>query len=202
MILGSLKSDSVPSLCIGGNSIERVSCFKLLGVIISDDLLWHLHVDSICSKANSRLYFLKLLKRAGLSTDDLKCFYTTVILPVLEYACVVWHHGLTEGQSDQLEALQKRAVRIIYGRVVFGMPYDNALCYSDFVALRERRASLGKSFFDKIQQTTNCLYHLLPPKRDLEVIARLRDPLVYEIPRTRTSRYRSFITHALAKYQD
>jgi len=48
----------------------------------------------------------------GLSTDDLLCFYKSVILFVLEYGLVVWHHHLTHTQSDKLEALQKRAVRI------------------------------------------------------------------------------------------
>ena len=35
------------------------------------------------------------------------------ILSVLEYGLVVEHHHLTHGQSDKLDALQKRAVRII-----------------------------------------------------------------------------------------
>ena len=36
-----------------------------------------------------------------------------MIRPVLEYAAAVWHHLLTETQSDQLEVIQKMAVRII-----------------------------------------------------------------------------------------
>jgi hypothetical protein len=85
----------------------RVASLKLLGVHIVDDLRWSTHIKSICSKANSRIYFLKLIKRAGLPPDALLCYYTTVIRPLLEYACVVWHHGLTLAQSDQLERLQK-----------------------------------------------------------------------------------------------
>ena len=42
-------------------------------------------------------------------------FYISVIRPVLEYAVAAWHTGLTKEQSDELEALQKRALRIIYG---------------------------------------------------------------------------------------
>jgi len=44
-------------------------------------------------------YFLKQLKRAVVSSDDFLYFYTVVIRPVLEYACVVWHHNLTASQS-------------------------------------------------------------------------------------------------------
>ena len=60
-------------------------------VMISDGM----HMLMLCSKVASRLYFLKLLKRSGLSADDLLCFYKSVIRSVLEYGSVVWHHHLT-----------------------------------------------------------------------------------------------------------
>jgi hypothetical protein len=202
IILGSLRNHDVPALAIGGNHIERVTNFKLLGLNIADDMRWDIHVDYLCAKVNSRLYFLKLLKRAGLSPDDLKCFYTTAIRPILEYACVVWHHGLTQTQSDLLESIQKRAIRIMYGPVVFKMPYENALSYSDLELLSQRRAKIGKSFFDKLLQPTNCLNHLLPPRRDPAVISRLRHATQYEIPRLRTDVYCSYISYALANYQN
>jgi len=41
-------------------------------------------------------------------------FYISVVRPILEYACPVWHTGLTAAQSDTLESVQKRAMRIIY----------------------------------------------------------------------------------------
>ena len=41
-------------------------------------------------------------------------FYGTVIRPVLEYACPVWHSSLTAAQTKALESLQCRALRIIY----------------------------------------------------------------------------------------
>jgi len=179
-----------------------VSCFKLLGVHISDNLLWNNHTDSICSKANTRLYFLKRLKRAGLSVKDLCCFYTTMIRPVLEYACVVWHHGLTKAQSDRLEALQKRAVRIIHGRAVYNMAYEDMLALSHLEYLSHRRTALGKSFFKKAIQPTSCLHHLLPPSRTLELTSRLRHAVQYEHPLVHTKRYRSFINFGLAHYQN
>jgi len=49
------------------------------------------------------------LKRAGVSQTDLKYYYETVIRPVLEYACPVWYHSLTNEQCKELEATQRRA---------------------------------------------------------------------------------------------
>ena len=201
MILGSSISKNPPDpLVIDGNQIDRVHEFKLLGVHISNDLRWDSHIDAICSRANSRLYFLKQLKRAGLTADDLICFYTTVIRPVLEYACVVWHHGLTKALTERLESLQKRAIHIIHP-VTWGMPYSNALLYSDLQSLFDRRHDLGKKFFDKICQESNCIHHLLPPKRDSEILSKLRNPHPYPHPKTRTSRYTSYINYALSHYQ-
>jgi len=68
MILGSTSNRDWPLLTIHGTPIERVSVYKLLGVFISADLRWETHIEyNIISKAAPRLYFLKQLKRAGLS---------------------------------------------------------------------------------------------------------------------------------------
>ena len=202
MILGRLRGQPPPTLTVSGNSIERVTCFKLLGVHVANNLRWDEHVQSIASKANSRLYYLKRLKRAGLSTVELLSFYCTVIRPVLEYACVVWHHGITRAQSDHLESLQKRALRIIFGEIVIGMPYCFVLQYGKLDALSQRRVKLGQSFFKQLCDRDSCLNHLLPSKRSPSIISKLRHAVIFEIPRTRTDCYCSFINYALANYQN
>ena len=69
MFASFLKYDlqCIDSIYISGTSVERVCCYKLLGVIISQDLTWNRHVDYILKKANSRLYALRQLKKAGLT---------------------------------------------------------------------------------------------------------------------------------------
>jgi len=58
MLLGPLLELNVPGLDIDHNLIERVSGFKLLGVHVSNNLSWNLHVDFICARANTRLHYL------------------------------------------------------------------------------------------------------------------------------------------------
>ena len=41
-------------------------------------------------------------------------FYVSCVRPVTEYACTVFHNGLPKYLSDDLEQLQKRALRIIF----------------------------------------------------------------------------------------
>ena len=46
---------------------------------------------------------------------DLKSIYLTFVQPVLEQSAPVWHNSLTHEHSNDLERIQKAAVRIIMG---------------------------------------------------------------------------------------
>ena len=94
---------------MNGNQIETVGVMKSLGVIFNKDLTWHDHVLNITAKASPRLYFLCMLKRAGVSSTDIHQVYISIIRPLPEYACEVWHPGLTGQLSQQIEHIQKSA---------------------------------------------------------------------------------------------
>ena len=64
---------------VDGALVESVSSFKLLGVMLRSDLSWCDQVDYVIKKANSRLYALRQIKRAGLNTGDLVIIYLTFI---------------------------------------------------------------------------------------------------------------------------
>jgi hypothetical protein len=199
MLVGTVSRDPPPPLMLGGATVDRVTTFKLLGVHVSDDLRWQQHVDAISSKAASRLWFLRQLKRSGAPIEDLLCFYKTVVRPVLEYACPVWHSSLTKGQTNALESLQKRAMRIVFGHG----DYQAATIIADIDTLQTRRETLSAKFFIRnVLDNTSCLNYLLPERRDPEVISRFRHPRTYEITRTRTGHFQnSYIPYCLANYQ-
>ena len=107
------------------------------------------------------MYLLLLLKRAGVPTTDILLIYISMIRSVLEYACQVWHTSLTRGQSDQLEAVQRRALRILYP----DRPYAEALILSGLPPLSERREELSKALFMDILEPSHQLHYLLPHPR-------------------------------------
>ena len=74
----------VKPITMGNNTIERVSCYKLLGVYISDNLKWNNHVDYIYKKACKRLYSLRVLYRAGIGKSSILKVYLTVVRPILD----------------------------------------------------------------------------------------------------------------------
>jgi hypothetical protein len=104
---------SIPQLIINNKQIERVDTFKLLGIVISSDLSWGPHVSYMLHKISKRYYIIYQLARIGIPQYDIIEIYCAVIRSVLEYACAVWHAGLTTAQSEDLERVQKRSLRII-----------------------------------------------------------------------------------------
>jgi len=57
-------------------------------------------------------------------------------------------------------------------------------------------------FFRRLLNPSNCIHHLLPPPRYTEITSRLRKATItYPRPPNRTNCYKSFIHHALLKYQ-
>jgi len=146
MILSPLSRSQLPILTTPLGPIDRVFSFKLLRVYIETTLCWSLHVDNMIKKATKSLYFLKQLKRAGLPSNHLFHYYSTVIRPVLEYCIPVWHYALTKGQTEQLEAIQKRAIHIILN-FSSGMPYILMLTAAKLTTLASRmRGNLQKNF--------------------------------------------------------
>ena len=80
---------------------------EVLGLNISSDLKWNIHVGEIVRKVSTRLYFLRQLKRANVPIKELLLFYVTCLRPITEYACQVFHNGLPQYLVDDLERLQE-----------------------------------------------------------------------------------------------
>ena len=154
---------------------------------------------TICSKAASRLHFFRLLARSGASVGDLKCFYTSVLRPIMEYACPVWHSSLSVAQSDALESIQKRAMCLVCRSV----DYKSACIILGIDDLKSRREQLSIKFFNNcVISTESCLNYLLPEKRDQAIIDKLRKSSQYRLSQSRTVKYsKSFIPYCLSNYQ-
>ena len=90
------STPDIALLTIDGRPIQHINSTRLLGVTLSEDLKWQSHIDEITTKASQRLYFIILLKRAGIDPHHLINIYTSIVRSVLEYACQVWHTSLTQ----------------------------------------------------------------------------------------------------------
>ena len=91
---------------------------------------------------------MELLRKVAGFTNIYMLYITLLyIRSILEQSSVVWHSSLTQDNSDDLERVQKAAVKIILGNK--SESYEDTLIKVDLESLKERGASLTKNFANK-----------------------------------------------------
>ena len=98
--------------------------YKLLGVVVNDNLTWTDHVNLVCNKVSRDI---NLLCRISwfLPKESLVCYYNVYILSHFTYADSVWN-SCTAAQSVKLERLQNYAARLILDSVERSRPHECA----------------------------------------------------------------------------
>lgn len=184
---------AVPPINIDGTVIERVSTFKLLGVVFNSQLTWHDHVNYILSKVSKRMYYISQLVKSGVKDSNVIEIYCSVIRSVLEYCCPVWHPGVTVQQSHDIERVQKRCLRIVYPN----LSYNTAMQISGLETLFARREKITRELFGEVKKPGHILNGLLSQRVN---IPNLRHPYTFQRPVFKTGRCRrDFITYCLLK---
>jgi hypothetical protein len=163
MICFSKSPPLIPHITIDSKEIERVTSFKLLGIEINDNLNWNDHIEKVYKKACQRLYFISQLKRTKISSNGIVKVYVTLVRPILEYSCQLWHAGLNAHHQELLESIQERALSMAFPLLA----YEDALIEASIPTLSERREELCKRLFSMAQDPTHKLHNLLPPERTI-----------------------------------
>ena len=175
--------------------LTPVSSVKILGVHVSADLKWNVHISYIVSKASKRLYFLCLLKRAGVDQQSMLTVYTTCIRSLLGYSCQVWNFNAPQYLSEEVERIQKRALRLTCPHPI---SYNQALEQTQLPTLAQRRNNLCQRLFKNITQPERKLHPILPPKRNNN----LRNSNNFGLFRCRTGRFKnSFIPQCISLFK-
>jgi len=131
---------------IGSEHLSEVDSYPYLGVTISCDLKWHLHIDNSCLKASRVLNFVR--RNIYHCSPEAKALaYTSLVRPHLEYAASVWDPFMV-GDSTRLEGVQRRAARFAkndYSRTTSVTQLLNELGWSQ-LSERRRNARLSMLF--------------------------------------------------------
>ena len=86
---------------------------------------------------------------------------TTCVRPILEFSCEVWHYSLTQYLSDEIECIQRRALRIIFP----DLKYEDALVRAGVVSLFLRRKTICEILFVQMyDDSSHKLHSLVPPR--------------------------------------
>ena len=97
---------------------------------------------------------MQILRKTAEFTNNInekRTIYILYVRSILEQSCVVWHSSLTIENSQDLERVQKAAVRIIVGNKFEN--YEDALIKANLQKLSDRREHLCLKFAKQCLQS-------------------------------------------------
>ena len=184
----------IPKLSINGNTIEMVSNFNFLGLILDENLSFDHHIKAISNKLSRSLGTLNKLKRF-LPQNIMLLLYNSLILPHLQYAILCWG-----AKTSKLFKLQKRAMRII------SCSKYNAHTDPIFKKLKILKVgdiynqSLMKFYYKFIQRTLPTYFRDIISSHTHSHLTRGRDDPIHT--HTNTSFARSSVRNYLPRFLD
>ena len=147
----------------------------MLGFHFSPKPTVNLQVEKLIRKANKRIYLLLNYKRYNLPQDRLKTIYTSSIRSILEYSSNTYHSQINRGLNNQIERIQKKCLKIIYG---YNKTYDQLLSQSNLKKMESRREKLFEKFAHKTQK--NPKYQHWFPRKEIIRETRKQRPYLEE----------------------
>ena len=109
--------------------------------------------------------------------DELNNINILFVRSILEQSCVVWHSSLTVEDSNDLERVQKSAIKIIL-KEEFD-EYEQGLQKLNLQSLYERRLTLCEKF--AINTTTHEKLHTMFPKNENKTTSKTRHPETFKL---------------------
>ena len=130
--------------------------------------------------------YLRKVASFGTPTEDLVNVYILFIRSLLEQSSVVWHSRLTQENTDDLERVQKSAVKVILGERYLG--YKKSLHKLDLETLYDRREQLCLNFAKSCIK--NPKFNDMFPKNMKTHSMELRNQEVFNVDHANTERFR------------
>ena len=133
---------------------------------------------------------MEILRKAAnfkASVSDLKLIYTSFIRSVVEQSSNVWNCSLTQQNIDDLERIQRTALKIILRQKYKN--YDNALKIMDLETLKDRRDLLNLKFA-KLSVNNEKMKDYFQPKIKFHTM-KTRSGDKYEVYKANGERYKN-----------
>lgn len=163
MRVSRLSKNPGPAIyTLNNRPLTSVASYKYLGIHITHNLSWNMHVDFVFNNANRMLGFLRRHFRSANLSVKLQ-LYKTLVRPKLEYACSVWDPGHVT-LSNILESVQNRAARFIlsnYSRTASVSSMKTTLGLPDLAVRRKylRLCLFHKSYYANPILKDQLLFH-------------------------------------------
>ena len=97
---------------VKGANIEIVKSYRYLGTVLDSKLSWSEECSSITSKARTRMYFLRKLRKIRIDKTILSLFYKSVIESIFMFNCVIWFGACRKQDFKRMESIAHQASKI------------------------------------------------------------------------------------------
>ena len=179
----------LPVISVDGVSIPYVDEARNLGVMLSISLSWESQVRHVSRKVHFSIHKLKF-HRNVLSRDLRATLITSLIFPIIDYCCLVYH-GLTNELDLRLQRLINCGIRFVYDlrKDVHITPCRRQL---GRLSVRDRRNDfLGIAMYNVYNHNApSFIFQLFERVSGDPVRSRRRSLPTYIIPQHRTESYR------------
>ena len=122
---------------INENILEQVSIIKDLDVLITNNLSWLRHIESIVLMANKTLGLVKRICRDMKNINTRRILYCTLLRPKLEYTSCMWS-PYTIKHCMLVENVQRQATKFILNYLE-NMSYVDRLQKTNLLPLEYQR---------------------------------------------------------------
>ena len=167
-----------------GESLKTEANVRDLGITLTSDLTWNMHISKKVAKANGVLYLLRRNVSQSVGARIKLGLYKSLVLPILLYGiqCI----QLSKASMIILEKLQKRAVKWICGTGKYGqelrflniLPLPMHIQILNLLTLSNTRTN----FCTSNPTTVTLLQSQTAPSRSKEA---------FKLPKTRTEKARN-----------
>ena len=189
-----------PPLIMNNIILNQVTSHKHLGIYLSNDGTWHVHIGYIVDKAWKRLNLLRGLK-FFLDRYSLEKIYISFVRPILEYGYFIWDNCTNE-EKQKLESVQIEGMRIVTGATSLAS-IEGLYKETGWEKLEDRRLKHKLTLFYKMinRQCPNYLSNLIPT--DTRINYNLRNANNLQNIRCRTELYKkSFLPSTINEWNN
>ena len=143
-----------------GQILDCLEETKLLGILINTSLKWNSNCHAIYNSAMSRMWLLRRMKLINLEPQIIFDYYIKEIRSLAEQGVVVWNSGLTNYLSNELEKIQKVAMKIILGDGYTS--YEGSCTFFNVAKLSSRRTDLCTNYAVKLFKSKRSIEFFTP----------------------------------------
>ena len=123
-----------------------------------------------------KMWLLRRMKHLKLENDIIIDYYIKEVRPLTEQGVPIWNSSLTKKQVNDIEKIQKVALKIILGQQYNS--YESACEIFGLKKLSTRRLDLSTKFAIKLYKSNRCQEFFTPSNKS--VITRSEEPLLLE----------------------